>query len=447
MNENNQEVCNPHPLNFKCEADGGTEKAGFDGERLYYEALDLLSTRQVGLADPARRQEWTQHWGTKRIDKQCFKDAECTDKLVEDMVKSLGFRFDRFVKPEPDDSAPLEESDSRKGIGVFLSEQGIGAERRIIAFDVMEGSPAYEAGLRPGDQLLKIGNVELGSQQSLEEIGRLIRVDDSEKLDVYVRDERAAGKQTQLEVIGKKSFEMKSVVHNKLDDGSSYIKLREFTEDNVAAMKDALHEAQSSKGIILDLRRNPGGDADAANSIAQMFLRQGRFLDESARRGSEMVSKSIIFEQGFVLDCETGNVTGTCQRLPREKNLIGSSPVVVLIDQDSASAAEILAGAFQGKENMKVVGVPTMGKGEGQVFKRLPEERGMWLSTFYFEPGGKNINWTGVLPDVEVQKSAFRNVDAQLERAKIEIDQMLQRQEDIKERRANQIELHQKSSH
>ena len=225
------------------------------------------------------------------------------------------------------------------------------------------------------------------------------------------------------------------VIHStSLPGNITRIKMDHFSSQfGDQEMADALVAAVSSgtKGIIIDLRGNPGGFLHQVMNIGQMLLKDGIIVQNVARRGDHLVTTTnLVTEKNFIVREESTDGTKTETRYRRNAPVIvpASIPVVVLINEGSASASEILAGALQANGRAIIVGTPTRGKGVGQDLVKFDKgNRNMHVTSFEFRPGGEAMDWVGIVPDVEVKMPEFADVaedpsaDAQLNQAKAEM--------------------------
>ncbi|MBO8159017.1 S41 family peptidase [Thermosyntropha sp.] len=278
------------------------------------------------------------------------------------------------------------------GIGVYVLEESRGKFKIISP---IKGTPAYRKGVKNGDIILKI-NGESVQNMTQDEVVSLMRGDPGTQLLLTVFRE-SEGKEYEFKII-REIINVPSVEYEVIDEVSKigYISLKQFHSHSAEEMADALDELlreRKIKGLILDLRYNGGGDFNAALSIASLFLDKGKeIVSVSDGKGNEEIYES-----------SGGNV---------------DVPVVVLINQDSASAAEILAGALKDNNRALLVGTTTFGKGLVQTVYPLRDGGALKLTTQkYFTPDGTDINEIGIHPDYEVKNGEDMNRDLQMEKA------------------------------
>ncbi len=315
---------------------------------------------------------WKQY--EHKYDKQIKSMADAY-RYSNYMLSSLEDPYTRLLDP----SAYGDESDAidSKVVGIGINIQQSKADGSLVITRTLEDSPAYEAGLKEDDVLISIDNhnaVGLNPEQAAE----LIRGAAGTKLDVVVRRQN-----TNLAFnIERRQITIHPVTAKKISDDIGYIQLSTFISGDAAKeFKNALNKLSSTKGIILDLRSNPGGLLSNAFKIASMLLPQGNIVTTISRT-----------------DCATNYTSGKC---------LTDMPIVVLVDEESASASEILAGALKDNSRALIVGTRTYGKGLVQEINQLPGGAAVHITVSkYLTPSGLDINKIGISPDVVVQNKA-----------------------------------------
>lgn len=283
------------------------------------------------------------------------------------------------------------------GIGAYVSLDEVSQMPKISG--VMDGSPALEADLRPGDVVYEVDG-ESTYGLSLSETVALIKGPEGTQVTLTILRE---GESDYRDVtINRKKLESPTVEFEMLEDGMAYIQITEFDDVTVEQYAEAYAEAKASNmsGMILDLRANPGGSLNAVVEIAQMMLPEGLIVYTEDKAGK----RSEYFCDG-----------------QQELDV----PLVVLVDGNSASAAEILSGAIQDYKLGTLVGTTTFGKGIVQQIIGLNDGSAIKMTiSSYFTPNGRNIHGTGIEPDVECEfdgetyYSTEDHYDNQLEKAK-----------------------------
>lgn len=280
-----------------------------------------------------------------------------------------------FLTPEEMKDFQMETQGTFYGVGIEISmRDGV-----LTVVAPIEGTPAYRAGLRAGDQIIKIGS-ESTKSMSLMEAVKKIRGPKGSKVTFTIARDRS--KTFHTYTMARDLIPIRSVRYEFLEPGYAYVRLANFQGDSNGAMAKAIHDIQTKevKGLILDLRNNPGGLLEQSVKISDMFI------------GKELVVKT----QGKLAD-QNVSYYGEAEAI------VNRYPVVVLVDEGSASASEIVAGALQDHGRALILGAKTFGKGSVQSVMPLPDGSGLRLTTArYYTPSGRSIQAEGIVPDVEV---------------------------------------------
>lgn len=321
------------------------------------------------------------------------KDA-MVDGIFKGMVESLGDPYSEYYSKEELESLYQDSFGVYYGVGAYVSldtTTGLAKVSGIIA-----DSPAEEADLRAEDIIYKVDDVDV-TGMSLQETVSLIKGDENTTVKLtLIRD----GKEIEKEVTRRK-VESPTVNFKMLDDGMAYIQITEFDTVTVDQFTEAMAMARGNdmKGLILDLRSNPGGNLSSVVSIAKQMLPKGLIVYTEDRDGNR----------------EEYSCDGS-----KELDV----PMVVLVNGNSASASEILAGAIKDYGIGTLVGTTTFGKGIVQRPIELSDGSAVKLTiSSYYTPNGINIHGIGIKPDVECEFDSERYYsdeayDNQLEKAK-----------------------------
>jgi carboxyl-terminal processing protease len=300
-------------------------------------------------------------------------------QAITSALKSLGDPYTRFMDPDQFASMQVETSGELVGVGMQLgTEEGT---ERLVVIAPTDGSPASKAGIQPGDIITAIDGTStdgMDINQAVErirgEVGTPVKVS-------ILRGNKPLEFRMTREVI-----ELRVVNHELRREGNQrvgYIRLSQFSAVASAEMRDALKEleSQSATGYVLDLRANPGGLLFAGAEIARMFLKRGAIVSIEDRVG---VREQIVANNTAITD----------------------KPLAIIVDNGSASASEILAGAMRDNNRATLVGTKTFGKGSVQAVHELSGGAGMTITTArYRTPNGTDINHKGIVPDVIVDLS------------------------------------------
>ena len=294
----------------------------------------------------------------------------------------------RFMDPAEYDRLKREtEGDTEiTGIGIDLEQR----KRGLVVVSPIDGSPAFRAGVEPGDVVRRIDGVDATTLEWEEAVAKIQGAAGTEVALVVERQ----GKELSFR-IKRERFEVRSVEGRQLEDGYGYIKIRIFSSNTdtklVEALEDVKKKTESSgglRGLILDLRRNPGGLLDQGVRVTDRFVSEGMIVRTVGKGGREM-------------DRQMAHVRGTWSGFP----------MVVLVDNATASAAEIVAGALQDHQRAVIMGTRTFGKGSVQTVMEIDDcgtrPCGLKLTVSrYYTPSGRSIQNHGITPDVIVDATA-----------------------------------------
>ncbi|CAN5297942.1 hypothetical protein BH10CYA1_BH10CYA1_29020 [soil metagenome] len=417
----------------------------FDGYALYKATFESLRDKHIMLTDTAARTKWVAEWENKHAKDGKLDTEKGADEACMEMMRSLNQRYDYYFQPVKTQEEESSQKPSYAGTGLVVTTLGakaISKEHPFFIAMVIEGSPASRSGnLRKKDRIVSIDGKSVDGK-SLEEAVAMLHGDNG--VPVVISVERGATEKFNVTII--RGDYVRTVVHFKdLGDGVSYIKLDNFmSQFSVKEMFEALNKAAKGKALILDLRGNHGGSLEYVEEMAEFFLEDGTILEQHERQDNDLVTIRLAVQPHFAIRTETSSATPDNTGIKPEdrmRNLLPKDmPVVVLVDDDSYSASEILAGALQATHRAIVVGLPTGGKGVGQVVRKLPFGRSMHVTSFEFLPGGEAMDWVGVIPNIEVKQPANfdeddATTDAQLKAALTQVKSMLDAQTQLQLKR------------
>lgn len=312
---------------------------------------------------------------------QYYVEEVDTKKLIYGAIKGMLRELDphtNFMPPDLFKDFESETSGEFGGLGIEISVQN----NILTIISPIEDTPAWAAGIKPGDKIVAIdGHSTKGL--SLVEASQLMRGKKGTKIVLrIVRD----NDEDPIDIpIVRGSVKIKSVKPTDLDDGYLYVKITSFIENTSRDLEKALenHVSKNGKleGLIIDLRRNPGGLLDQAVKVSDMFLKDGVIVSTIGRNKAEkevnMASKH-------------GKYT--------------TIPLVVLVNESSASASEIVSGALQDNKRALIVGTRTFGKGSVQSVVKLGDGSGLKMTVArYYTPRGVSIQAEGIHPDLEIE--------------------------------------------
>lgn len=326
------------------------------------------------------------------LDRDTIDDSKLVDGAIKGMVDVLGDQFSGYMDPE---TYPLFNSDLSgevEGIGAVVQTDE--ETNEISIANVLEGSPAEAAGLKSGDVFVKVEGEDV-SQSNQFDLVKLVRGKEGTTVNLTMR----RGEELIDFSIIRARIITPVVEYKTLEDGIGYIKLRSFDANAYQEVTNAMTELGGAemKGLVLDLRGNPGGLLNAAIDIASVFLKEGTILVEDFGHDNEQTYTTNGKYVGYDV------------------------PLTILVDENSASASELIAGAMQDVGRATIVGVTTFGKGTVQTWQQLVNGGGIRLTIArWLTPNGHWIHGNGVTPDVVVewaQENRDENNDPQLKAA------------------------------
>ncbi|MEQ1877111.1 MAG: S41 family peptidase [Bdellovibrionia bacterium] len=303
-------------------------------------------------------------------------------KLIYGGIKGMLAELDphtNFLPPDIFKEFESETTGEFGGLGIEISVQnGI-----LTVLSPIEDTPAWKAGIQAGDKIVSI-NGESTKGLSLVEAAQRMRGKrgSAVKMGIY----REGFEEPKQFTVSRDVIKIKSVKFTDMDEGYAYIRLTSFIESSAKDLENALEaHAKKSKGIrgvIVDLRNNPGGLLDQAVRISDLFLDEGTIVSTIGRNKKAKETVSAKKDSNYA-----------------------EFPVVVLVNEYSASASEILAGALQDNHRAVVMGQRSFGKGSVQSVVKLGDGSGLKLTVArYYTPSGRSIQAEGIKPDIEVEE-------------------------------------------
>ena len=325
------------------------------------------------------------------IETQYVRDVDYTnliDGAISGMVKTLDDPHSIYLDPKMYELMRSHTEGSFGGVGIVMGFK----DNKITVISVMEGTPSEAAGIKTGDEIIAVDGVPT-SEIEPEEVVLHIRGEIGSEVTLRVR---RAGEEDKDYVVRRATIQVHTVAGQMLPDtdGIGYIRIASFSEHTADEFKDAYHalENEGVKGMIIDLRENPGGLVTSCVAIANMVVPKGPVVSVVQKDGRREEYESELSEEKY--------------------------PLVVLIDGNSASASEILAGALQDTGAATIVGQTSYGKGSVQVILPLYDDDALKLTIAkYYTPSGRSIDGTGIEPDVRVEPQADGAQDVQLLKA------------------------------
>ena len=310
-----------------------------------------------------------------------YSDNNEAYDAIRDMLSNLDDPYTRFLDPKEFNQMRIDTSGELTGVGIQIVKDK--ESDSIIIVSPIEGTPAYEAGIKAKDKILSIDNVSTKG----------LNIEDAVKL---IRGRR--GTKVKLEILRngnsfyksllRERIELKSVTSkiNETKDGLliGYVRLKQFNANASREMKDTLKDLEIKKvsGYVLDLRSNPGGLLESSIDISRQFIDKGIIVSTLSKDG--------------LRETKRGNGKALTKK-----------PLIVLVNEGSASASEIVSGAIRDNNRGKLVGKKTFGKGLVQSMRTLVDGSGLTVTVAkYLTPNGTDINKFGITPDIEVKMNS-----------------------------------------
>ena len=304
--------------------------------------------------------------------------SDALDAAINGVLQSLD-PYSAYMSPEIFKEMETETSGEFGGLGIEVSmEFGV-----VKVITPMDNSPAEKKGVKAGDYIVKINGVQVQGK-TLSEAVELMRGPIGSKLEITVR--RKGVKKALIFEITREIIEVKSVKSKIIDNNIGYIRLTSFNENSSSQIRSKIKEFKKNKvqKYVLDLRNNPGGLLSQAVKISDFFLDNGEIVSTKSRKSYE--NRKYFAKKGDLIDGET---------------------LIVLINNGSASASEIVAGALKDHKRAIVIGENSYGKGSVQSIIPLKNKGAIRLTiSKYYLPSGESISGTGITPDIEIVENS-----------------------------------------
>ena len=305
--------------------------------------------------------------------------SKSMDAAINGLLQSLD-PYSAYMTPESFEGMQTETSGKFGGLGIE-----VGMEAGVIkVISPIDNTPASKAGLKAGDYIVKINNVQVQGKSLMEAVD-LMRGPIGSSIEITVR--RRGVKKSLIFNIIREIIQVQSVKSELIDSNIAYIRLTSFNENSSEQIKDKINKLNKNnnlKGYILDLRNNPGGLLSQAIKISDFFLENGEIVSTKSRKASE--NRKWFAKKGDITNGKT---------------------LIVLINYGSASASEIVAGALKDHKRAIILGENSYGKGSVQSIIPLKNRGAIRLTIAkYYLPSGKSISEVGVTPDIEVAEDS-----------------------------------------
>lgn len=321
--------------------------------------------------------------------KKYYVENVSDQKLFENAIRGMLAGLDpHSTYLDVDDFADLKSHTNGKfgGLGIEIT----GEDGYIRVVSPIDDTPAAKAGIKPGDLIVKIDNIPVKDVSLSEAVSKMRGPAGSPvTLTIYRKSEQKIFNQ----VVTRDIIHIQSVKSKLLEDGYGYIRISQFQEPTITELNKALAQLKKENnntdlsGLVLDLRNNPGGLLDSAIDVSDDFL------DSKRLKGNNL----IVFTRGRMQGSQF-------EAHATPGDLLNGAPIVVLINEGSASGSEIVAGALQDHKRAVIMGTNSFGKGSVQTVLPLDANSGVKLTTaLYYTPSGRSIQAKGIKPDVYVE--------------------------------------------
>jgi carboxyl-terminal processing protease len=326
----------------------------YKGLKLFSDVIELVEDNYVDPVDP----------------------KELIEKAIQGMVHSLD-PHSALLSPDDFKELQVDTQGEFTGIGVSITMK----DGFVTVISPIEGTPAYKAGLKAGDKIIKVNGKTAGD---LRQAVKMIRGPKGTEVVVTIAREEVK-KPIDFKIV-RDIIPVESVKTAVLKPGYGYVWITNFRENTTDDLVSGLEKLESAKvplkGLILDLRDNPGGLLDQAIKVSDLFIEKGTILSIKGRRGKN----TQIYKAS-------------------ENTLKRDYPIVLLINGGSASASEIVAGALQDDKRALILGTTSFGKGSVQSVEKLRDGYGLKLTIArYYTPSGRSIQAKGIQPDIVVKR-------------------------------------------
>ena len=306
-----------------------------------------------------------------------INQAEVMDSAINGVLQSLD-PYSAYMSPKIFEEMETETSGKFGGLGIEVSmEAGV-----VKVITPIDDTPAARAGIKAGDYIVRINGEQVQGKTLMQAVN-LMRGPIGSSIEITIR--RKGLKKAKIFKITREIIEIQSVVSKSIDNKIGYLRLRAFNENSSNQLKKEISKLEKNNklvGYIFDLRNNPGGLLSQAVKITDFFLNDGEIVSTRGRKSRE--NRKFFAKKG---------------------DRIKGKPLIVLINNGSASASEIVAGALQDQKRAVLLGETTFGKGSVQSIIPLRNRGAIRLTiSKYYLPSGKSISEVGVSPDIKVEE-------------------------------------------
>ncbi|CAM8976237.1 unnamed protein product [Rhodiola kirilowii] len=355
-------------------------------QRTLVEAWGLIRDTFV---DPTfNHQDWDSKLQQTMVEIFPLRTADAAYNKISGMLSTLGDPFTRIISPKEYQSFRIGSDGNLQGVGLFINVEP--STGQLVVMSCVEGSPAARAGIHGGDELVEINGERLDGIDS-EAAAQKLRGPYGTTVTVKLHSGKDAGNSSEIREVKLPRENIRlspissAIINHRTPDGhiskTGYVKLAAFSQTAAVDMEDAIYdmEDQGVESYILDLRNNPGGLVKAGLDVAQIWLDGDETLVNTIDRDGNMLPINIV-----------------------DGHAITHDPLVVLVNEGSASASEILAGALHDNGRAVLVGHKTFGKGRIQSVTELHDGSALFITVAkYLSPALHDIDKVGITPDIQ----------------------------------------------
>lgn len=362
-------------------------------QRTLIEAWGLI--RETFVDPTFNHQDWDLKLQQTMVEMFPLKSGDAAYKKVSSMLSTLGDPFTRIISPKEYQSFRIGNDGNLQGVGLFINVEPITGHLMVLS--IIDGSPAARAGIHAGDELIEINgerldgvDSETAAQKLRGRVGTIVTVkvhDVKDMKNSSIREVKIPREYIKLSPVSS------AIIPHRTQDGqlskTGYVKLFAFSQTAASDMESAIHEMESQgvQSYILDLRNNPGGLVKAGLEVAQIWLDGDETLVNTIDREGNMSPINMIDGHALTHD-----------------------PLVVLVNEGSASASEILAGALHDNGRATLVGHKTFGKGKIQSVTELHDGSALFITVAkYLSPARHEIDQVGIVPDIQCTAEALNS--------------------------------------
>ncbi|KAG6595632.1 Carboxyl-terminal-processing peptidase 3, chloroplastic, partial [Cucurbita argyrosperma subsp. sororia] len=362
-------------------------------QRTLIEAWGLI--RETFVDPTFNHQDWDLKLQQTMVEMFPLKSGDAAYKKVSAMLSTLGDPFTRIINPKEYQSFRIGSDGNLQGVGLFINVEP--TTGHLIVLSMIDGSPAARAGIHEGDELVEINgerldgvDSETAAQKLRGRVGTIVTVkvhDVKDMSNSSIREVKIPREYIKLSPVSS------AIIPHRTQDGqlskTGYVKLLAFSQTAASDMESTIHqmESQGVQSYILDLRNNPGGLVKAGLEVAQIWLDGDETLVNTIDRDGNMLPINMI-----------------------DGHAITHDPLVVLVNEGSASASEILAGALHDNGRATLVGHKTFGKGKIQSVTELHDGSALFITVAkYLSPARHEIDQVGIVPDIQCTADALNS--------------------------------------